>query len=105
MQTNTPGVTVNAVWVRELSMHGAVALDLLSQRQRAAGPGNWFTITTSDMKDAIGITHFAWRNARKKLKNLGILQERDIPLDVVNKQPRRIEYLVDLEAVSKIGVR
>ena len=99
----TPGL--NAMWVKELSLYGAVALDLLVQRQRAAGEGNWFTITTADMREAIGITHFAFKNARKKLIHRGYLQERDIPLDAVNGIPRRIEYLVDLEAVRKIGAR
>lgn len=103
MQITNPGIPAH--WVRELTLHTAVTLDLLVQRQRLAGKGNWFTITTAEMREAIGITHFAFKNARKKLIHRGYIQERDIPLDAVNGIPRRIEYLVDLEAVRKIGVR
>ena len=103
MVSISPGV--NPRWVKELTLHTAVTLDLLVQRQRLAGKDNWFKLPTAEMREAIGITHFSFKNARRKLVNRGYIEERDIPLDAVNGTPRRIEYRVDLEAVKKIGAR
>lgn len=94
---------IPSLWVREIGMYGAVALDYLFQRQQAEGRDTWFTVSTKEIRDEIGMSRHAWVNARKKLKEMNIIQERDIPLDRANKQPRRIEYLVDIESARALG--
>lgn len=94
---------IPSLWVRGVGMFAAAALNYLVQRQQEAGHDTWFTVTNKQVKEEIGMSRHSWITARRKLKGMNIIQERDIPIDRANKQPRRIEYLVDVSAAMAVG--
>jgi hypothetical protein len=61
---------------------------------RTNDPGKWFYKTQAEWTDETGLSRFEQESTRKKLKNLGILEEK------LKGQPARLFYKVNFKALE-----